>query len=180
MKQSNRVEELEERTIAELETTDMLLPLILRQSANVPSSSRPLVVVGELIALTDHGRRPLVVYPGQDGSAAVPARSTVDLQDSQIGKHVLLLFESNENPNPIVIGVLREGDAWPAANEPAHVEVQADGERMIISAKKQLVLCCGQARITLTQEGKVLIEGTYVSSRSSGLHRIKGGAVQIN
>ena len=180
MKQSNHVEELEEPAIAELEMADMLLPLILRQSANVPNSSRPLVVVGELMALKDYGRTPLVVYPGQEGSAAVPARSTVDLQGSQIGKHVLLLFESTENTAPIVIGVLREGNAWPAGKEPAHVEVQADGERVIISAKRQLVLSCGQARITLTHEGKVLIEGTYISSRSSGLHRIKGGAVHIN
>lgn len=180
MKHSNRGEELDEPAVAELETTDMLLPLILRQAANVPSTSRPAIVVGELIALKDHGRTPLVLYPGQDGSAAVRARSTVDLQGSQIGKHVLLLFESNENTEPIVIGVLREGNAWAVGKEPAQVEVQADGERMIISAKKRLVLCCGQARITLTEEGKVLIEGTYVSSRSSGLHRIKGGAVHIN
>jgi hypothetical protein len=179
MKQSKHVEALEDGTVAELET-DMLLPLILRQSANVPSPSRPLVAVGELIALKDHGRTPLVLYPDQKGSAAVPARSTIDLDGSHIGKHVLLLFESNENAHPIVIGVLREGGGWPAREQPAHVEVQADGDRMIVSAKKQLVLCCGQARITLTQEGKVLIEGTYISSRSSGLHRIKGGAVHIN
>jgi hypothetical protein len=180
MKQSNHVEELQDGTVAELETTEMLLPLILRQPVNVPSPSAPSVVVGELIALKDHGRTPLVLYPGQKGSAAVPARSTVELQGSQIGKHVLLLFESNENGDPIVIGVLREAGGWPPGAQPAHVEVQADGDRVIVSAKKQLVLCCGRASITLTQEGKVLIDGTYVSSRSSGLHRIRGGAVQIN
>ena len=29
-------------------------------------------------------------------------------------------------------------------------------------------------------EGKVLIRGTYLLSRSSGVNRIKGGSVQIN
>jgi hypothetical protein len=93
---------------------------------------------------------------------------------------VLLLFESDENAGPIVIGVLREGSDWPAREKPAQVEVQADGERMIVSARKQLVLRCGRASITLTEEGKILIHGTYVSSRSSGVHRIKGGSVHIN
>jgi hypothetical protein len=180
MKQSNDVEELEYRAVGEADTADLLLPLLHRQSGGAPSSAQPSVVVGELIALKDHGRTPLVLYPGQVGSSAVPARSIVDLQGSQIGKHVLLMFESNENADPIVIGVLREGDAPPAGAQPAQVEVQADGERMIVSARRQLVLRCGAASITLTQEGKVLIQGTYVSSRSSGLHRIKGGAVQIN
>jgi len=46
--------------------------------------------------------------------------------------------------------------------------------------KDQLVLRCGRASITLTAAGKVLIEGAYVSSRSTGVNRIKGGSVQIN
>jgi len=178
MKRSNHVEELEDRAVAELEQTDLLLPLVLRESASA-NQSRPVVVVGELIALQEDGRTPLVLYPDQKGSAAVPARSTIDLYAEHIGKRVLLLFESNESADPIVIGVLRDG-RWPAREQPPHVEVQADGERMIVTATKQLVLCCGKARITLTQEGKVLIEGTYISRRSSGLHRIKGGAVHIN
>jgi hypothetical protein len=60
------------------------------------------------------------------------------------------------------------------------VEVDADGERMTVTAKEELVLRCGEASITLTKAGKVLIRGTYVSSRSSGVNRIKGGAVHIN
>jgi hypothetical protein len=42
------------------------------------------------------------------------------------------------------------------------------------------VLKCGNASITLTKAGKILVEGTYVSNRSSGVMRIKGGSVQIN
>lgn len=51
---------------------------------------------------------------------------------------------------------------------------------MIVSAKEQLVLRCGKASITLTKAGKVLIKGSYVLSRSSGVNRIKGGSVQLN
>ena len=88
MKQSNQVEELEDGAVMELEEADMLLPLLLRPSGNVANPARPLVVVGELIAMKDHARIPLVLYPGQKGSAAVPARSIVDLHGSHIGKHV--------------------------------------------------------------------------------------------
>jgi hypothetical protein len=49
-----------------------------------------------------------------------------------------------------------------------------------MTAREQLVLRCGAASITLTRDGKVLIQGAYVSHRSSGVMRIKGGSVQIN
>ncbi len=51
---------------------------------------------------------------------------------------------------------------------------------MIVNAKEQLVLRCGKASITLTRAGKILIKGSYVLSRSSGVNRIKGGSVQLN
>ena len=43
-----------------------------------------------------------------------------------------------------------------------------------------MVLRCGKASITLTQAGKILLDGTYVVSRSSGANRIKGASVQLN
>jgi hypothetical protein len=49
-----------------------------------------------------------------------------------------------------------------------------------VHAKEQVVLKCGKASITLTKAGKVLIQGSYVLSRSSGINRVKGGSVQIN
>jgi hypothetical protein len=60
------------------------------------------------------------------------------------------------------------------------VEIDADGARMVVSAREQMVLRCGKASITLTRAGKVLIQGSYVLTRSTGVNRVKGGAVQIN
>ena len=137
------------------------------------------VVIGELLALTDEGLTPLVRFPGQSGSGAVRARSTVDLHAPHIGSSVALLFENGDADRPIVIGVLRAALGWPF-DKNAQVEVDADGERMILSAREQLVLRCGKASITLTAAGKVLIEGSYVLSRSTGVNRIKGGSVQLN
>jgi hypothetical protein len=42
------------------------------------------------------------------------------------------------------------------------------------------VLRCGEASLTLTREGKILLRGTYLSSRATGVHRIQGGTVEIN
>ncbi|MBK5914543.1 hypothetical protein CCR84_09480 [Rhodocyclus purpureus] len=138
------------------------------------------VLIGELLALADEGRTPLVIYPGQPGTAALAARSVVDLHGAHIGKSMLLMFEGGDPSRPIVIGVLREGEGWPLPERPGQVEVDVDGERMLVSAKEQLVLRCGKASVTLTKAGKVLIQGSYVSSRSTGVNRIKGGSVQLN
>lgn len=138
------------------------------------------VATGELVAITDEGCTPLVVFPGQPGTAAVRARSVVDLHGVHIGRQVVLMFEAADPARPVVMGVLRSGDGSPLPAMPSQVDVEADGSRIAVSAKEQLVLRCGKASITLTKAGKVLIQGSYVSSRSTGVNRIKGGSVQLN
>ena len=160
---------------------DLLRPMMEAPPARPPDAASPGgVVIGELIGMTDEGRTPLVLFSGQHGSAAVRARTVVDLYGPHIGQPVVLMFDTGDTTRPIVMGVLRQAVGWPLAEPPAQVEVDADGERMIVSAKEQLVLRCGKASITLTKAGKVLIEGSYVSSRSTGVNRVKGGSIQLN
>jgi Domain of unknown function (DUF6484) len=159
---------------------------LMRSLVNAPASLRPVdavpagVTIGELLALTDDGRTALVRFSAGADRGAVRARSTVDLHGAHIGKAVVVMFENADPSRPIVMGVLRGETAWPLEDRPGQVEVLADGERLVVSAKEQLVLRCGKASITLTKAGKVLIEGAYVSSRSSGVNRLKGGSVQLN
>jgi hypothetical protein len=165
--------------------TDLLRPLMEAAPAKVRGpeprqGAQAGVIVGELIGMADEGRIPLVLYPGQPGTAALRARAAVDLHGPHIGRSVVLMFEGADPSRPIVMGVLREGAGWPLEQKPGQVEVDADGERMIVSAKEELVLRCGKASITLTKAGKVLIKGSYLLSRSSGVNRIKGGSVQLN
>jgi hypothetical protein len=158
---------------------DALAPLLHERMARLGSSPLPEVVIGELVALADDGFTPLVTYPGQLGSLALRARTIVDLHGAHIGKSLVLSFENGNPGLPIVMGTLR--DALSAPSELAgQVQVEADGERMVVNAREQLVLKCGQASITLTNAGKVLIEGSYVSSQSTGANRIKGGSIQLN
>jgi hypothetical protein len=138
------------------------------------------VVTGTLIGFKDEGRSPLVLYVGQEGSAAVTAATVVDVHGAHVGQQVALMFENGDHRRPIIMGLLRTPQAWPVPEQPGQVELDADGERLVVTAKEQLVLRCGKASITLTKSGKVLVHGTYVSSRSAGVLRIKGGSVQIN
>ncbi|HVE38427.1 MAG TPA: hypothetical protein VNM14_00980 [Planctomycetota bacterium] len=74
----------------------------------------------------------------------------------------------------VILGVLASGPSAPAP------EVKVDGKKVTLSGDEEVTLKCGKASITLTAAGKVLIKGEYLLSRSSGVNRIKGGAVQIN
>lgn len=147
------------------------------------AASPPLqgVWVGELLALApDEDMTALVLVPAVRSGTVLRARSTVDLHGAHIGHQVVVMFEQGDAERPIVMGVIRGRPGWPLPTPPAQVEVDADGDRMVVQAREQLVLRCGKASITLTKAGKVLIQGTYVSSRSSGVNRIKGGSVQLN
>ena len=146
-------------------------------------AARPALITGVrtgvLIGFKDAGVTPLVLFPGQPGSAAIAARTTVDLHGAHIGRSVVLMFDAGDPLRPIVMGCIK-GESNGLTEQPGQVEVDADGERLIVSAREQLVLRCGQASITLTKAGKVLIQGAYVSTRSTGVNRIRGGSVQIN
>ena len=181
MKVLNQIEE-QAADIAHAPDVDPLGSLVIgRAAATMDPSTVGGVVVGELVGIKDEGHTPLVVYPGQSGTAAIAARSVVDLHGAHVGKPVVLVFDGADPTKPIVLGVVRISEARPLLEPtPRHVEIDADGERLIVTAKEQLVLQCGKASITLTKAGKVLLQGTYVSSRSSGVQRIKGGSVHIN
>lgn len=135
------------------------------------------VLIGTLVAV-ECGGGAWVCFESQPGTAAVRARTTVELHGAHIGCSVALMFERGDSSKPIVMGVMQDDLA--AANPDLQLELDTDGTRSVITARDRLVLSCGKARITLTRSGKVLIEGTYLLSRSSGTNRIKGGSVQLN
>lgn len=158
---------------------DPLTPLLHKRTAQIGKSRLPEVVIGELVALADGGLTPLVTYDGQPDSSALRARTILDLHGAHVGKSLVLSFENGNPGLPIVIGVLRDTLSIPSEII-GQVQLEADGERMLVVAREQLVLKCGEASITLTNAGKVLIEGSYVSSQSTGVNRIKGGSIQLN
>lgn len=120
--------------------------------------------------------RALVTSPLVPGERLV-ARSTVPLRQSQLGSEVVLAFPDGDVRRPVILGVVHDG--LPSA-PPKTLSVQVDDERVVLQAEREIVLRCGEASITLTRAGKVIISGNYVVSRSTGYNKIKGAAVDIN
>jgi hypothetical protein len=60
------------------------------------------------------------------------------------------------------------------------LDMRVDGRRVEIEAADEIVLRCGQASIVMRRNGRVVIRGTYVETRSRGVNRVKGGSVEIN
>ncbi len=85
---------------------------------------------------------------------------------------VLVVDDRGDHRTPIIIGVVADRAVETASGAvPARLELEAlDG----------LVLRCGEATITLTKQGKIVIDGAYVASKSTGVNAIKGAAVRIN
>jgi hypothetical protein len=108
------------------------------------------------------------------------ARSTVALRKEHIGASLVLMFEKGNPYKPLVVGVLQNPGSESKADRPKTVGLQVDDDRVMLTAEREIVLRCGEASITLTRAGKVLIRGAYILSRSSGANRIKGGSIQLN
>jgi hypothetical protein len=163
---------------------DLVAGFINRALEEVEPAPKPLptalplgLIRGKLVALQGDTRTPHVLYRGQPAGAALVACALVDLSPNDVGREVMLMPEEGDLTRPVIVGLLRE-DLRPGQRRP--LEVDLDGERLIVSADRQIAIRCGKASITLTKAGKVLIEGEYVISRARRTNRVEGGAVQIN
>jgi uncharacterized protein DUF6484 len=130
----------------------------------------------------DFDEQPLLAgLPGLAHEIVV-TRTIVPLLRQHIGSTVVVIFDQGDVRRPIVVGVLQEHRSTIPASAVAAplVSAEVDDQRVVLTAEREIVLRCGEASITLTRAGKVLIKGTYVLSRSSGYNKIKGAAVDIN
>ncbi len=161
-----------------------LLGLVEAQTRAVAGSSavgvdtpRFGIVLGAFQGLDASGD-PLVTFPGSPDDRPLAARSIVSLDGHEVGGEVVLMFEGGDPRRPVVMGAIQ---SRPAKNVPgASVRADVDDERLMIEAQREVVIKCGEASITLTRAGKIVIRGTYVLSRSSGANRIKGASVEVN
>jgi len=114
-----------------------------------------------------------------------------------MGRQVALLFANGDPLHPVIMGVIHSPlhelletyevgvtestERHDRAQTAAQVDdVTIDGKRIVLEGKEEIVLKCGDASITLTKAGKILIRGKYLLNRSEGVNRIMGGSVQVN
>ncbi len=153
-----------------------------RAKGNIAASAQPprtTAVTARLHGFDGEGRA-LVTLPDRPGGRVV-ARSTIPLSRTQAGAAVVVVFEHGDARRPIILGVLREPlTRGAAASVARQVAVEVDDDAVLLSAERQITLRCGDASVTLTRAGKVIIKGAYVVSRSTGHNKIKGAVVEIN
>lgn len=162
------------------------------------------VIIGTLNGLNDQGEA-LVDFCGNTLNKPLIAISSVSVNQQQSGRQVALLFAEGNLQKPIIVGFIHSPlqemienfeitstqDQTPVAKTLAikqnKVEdatnidnVHLDGKRVVLEGKEEVVLKCGDASITLTKAGKILIRGKYLLNRSTGVNRVMGGSVQIN
>lgn len=110
--------------------------------------------------------RPRVLIPAL-GETTLLARSLVPVPAEAVGRQAAVVMMEEE---PLVLGLI----------QPLVPEVEADGEKLVLEARKEVTLRCGKASIHLTADGRVTIRGTQVLSRSDGPNRVQGASVQLN
>lgn len=147
-------------------------------SSLMPARMAATIAQVGIVTRIDRKGRAVVSIPGRKAGSGLQARSMSAPSADWVGREVVLIFENGNPKLPIVLGLLHNPSARALRRKP--VRVSADGERVTVVADKELILQCGEASITLTRSGKILIRGNYLLSRSTGVNAIKGGSVQIN
>lgn len=154
------------------------------------------VVLGTIVALDSHGRA-LVDFQGNPLNRPLESVTTVGITQQHKGRQVALLFANGDISQPVIMGLVHSplqemlesfevtpvSESANAQESSANREVDdvtIDGKRIVFEGKDEIVLRCGEASITLTRAGKILIRGKYLLNRSTGVNRIMGGSVQVN
>jgi len=130
---------------------------------------------GRLVRIDSEGRL-FVDFQGNPSGpvAARLAVSETELADLLEGAEILLIFEDDDLARPIIIGTLR--DRLPSNG----IQISIRGRRVIVEANEEIELLCGEAKLRITRDGKVVVLGNDVLSRARCRNRIRGGTVNIN
>lgn len=158
---------------AGLSGAEQLLQDVLIQTLPRPVRAEG-IAIGHVEAFSPDGQA-LVGIPSF-GLSGVPARLLA--QPVAIGQAVALGFEAGDPMRPIILGALLPGQQASAPR--ASTEVLLDGEKVSLTAAREIELRCGEAALILSADGRIELRGTYITSHASATQRILGGSVNIN
>lgn len=167
---------------------------------DAPTSSSTIapgeIIIGTIAGVDGQGQ-PLVDYPENPTGQPLVAMTTLGITAVHLGRNVALLFAKGDPHSPVIMGLIHsplhdlilaydsknneQPTDGPSATSSLKVDdVTIDGRRVVLEGREEVVIKCGEASITLTKAGKILIRGNYLLNRSSGVNRIMGGSVQVN
>lgn len=148
-------------------------------------------IIGTLESISPDGT-PMVSFP-EDGATLWAAQSALSEYDfsllATLPVKVVLLVDIKAPQHPVITGVVRDklptahcmeqkiNDVSSFIGQP---DVLVDGQRVTLSAQHEILLQCGKSSILLRRDGKVVIKGSNLISRSSGTNKIKGSSININ
>ena len=137
----------------------------------------PGVFTAEVVGVDGSGR-PVVAWTGAAAVAAFAMWTPgAPPWTDCVGARVLVTFMNGDETQPIVLGLL---EPPPIADPGSEPRVGKTPDTLRIAAGRELVIECGEAKISLRKDGRIEIRGTHLISRSSGPNKIKGGSVFIN
>jgi hypothetical protein len=147
-------------------------------------TERHSAFVGTVAAIDDHGH----VYVNFAANSGDPIRALIALSQTDRAAlwerdpdiSVLLVNPDHPDGHLAIIGLLSETLSAPAEETDESDIVHLDVTSLVLEARKDLVLRCGDSQLTMKANGKIVLRGTDVVSRSSGPTRIRGASVRIN
>ncbi|MGE1004045.1 DUF6484 domain-containing protein [Ralstonia pseudosolanacearum] len=151
-------------------STEALLDQVIARTA--PPLRAEGIAVGRLDAVAVDGTPRIAI--DMWGLAGLQARSVVPVDAEHLGQVVALGFENADPRRPIILGFMI------APQPPAQPEARVDGQRLVLTAERDIELRCGEAAIVLSADGTVQIRGTYIISYATASQRILGGSVNLN
>lgn len=146
-----------------LEAVEMLMNL---ENSLIRATVMEFSETGEILIQTD-----------SEPSACVLCDYLVTTPGPQLllstGDPVLVLLPTSEGGKGCVLGKIGVYKKPKPTEEPVP-------EHVLVEARKELTLRCGQGKVTLRHDGKILVKGQDVVSHARRSQRIKGGSVSIN
>ncbi|WP_111642382.1 hypothetical protein [Marinimicrobium alkaliphilum] len=152
---------------------------------NVPEGE---LLIGTITGITEEGS-PQLRFMLDGAWRTVAAVPMISMTPKHVGRQGVAMMANGEIKALVLVGlvhspldtVLQQAVTLDGMSEPeAEPYADVDGQSRIIEGKEQVVLRCGDASITLTKAGKIILRGKHLVSRSSGVNRILGGSIQMN
>jgi hypothetical protein len=139
---------------------------------------------GHLAGIDADGR---VLFRAEGAAEAVPVGIAMEISDGALvraarsGRRAFVLRTADARPRWLLTGLVRERVSAKARDAgPGQLEVKVDGETVRLEAQQQIELSCGKSSLLLRADGRVVLSGVYVVTKSNGPLKIKGATIALN